>query len=269
MTMPATVRSLPTDETHETIDFLRRLASMMSGGRNAEMLQAAAGAIETLSRRATAAEALVHDHQDEHARNVEQREVAELASDNLLAELNALKAHLSQSESRAETEMTALRSELADQQQQADAEIASLRLQLIENQQEADAEIASLKARLAEKGTHAQETRDEIASLKAQIEQRDRLAEIDRAVFTEEAERLRAQIQDAANGLTTMSAATEQAIGAIDESVAVVPVQGLRLARTQFGYLAKAFEQNGDVISLTMCEIGAQALDKALAGAKE
>jgi chromosome segregation ATPase len=265
MTMPATIRSLPTDETQETIDFLRRLASMMSGGRNAEMLQAAAGAIETLSRRATAAEALLNDHQDDHAKSLEQREVAELAADNLLAELNALKAHLAQSESRAEIETAALRGELADQQQHAEAESASLRLQLIENQQEAEAEIASLKAQLADRG-HAD---DEIAALKAQIEQRDRLAEIDRRVFTEEAERLRTQIQDAANGLTTMSAATEQAFGAIDESVAVVPVQGLRLARTQFGYLAKAFEQNGDVISLTMCEIGAQALDKALTGAKD
>ena len=64
--MPATALSVPTDSTTETVDFLRRLASMMSGGRNAEMLQAAASAIETLSRRASAAEALVHDHQDEH-----------------------------------------------------------------------------------------------------------------------------------------------------------------------------------------------------------
>jgi chromosome segregation ATPase len=269
MTMPATVRSLPTDETQETIDFLRRLGSMMSGGRNAEMLQAAAGAIETLSRRAAAAEALVNDHQDEHAKALEQHEVAELAADNLLAELNALKAHLAQSEEQAETAMAGLKLELADHQQYAETESASLRLQLVANQQEAEAEIASLKAQLAAKGAHAQDARDEIASLKAQIEQRDRLAEIDRRVFTEEAERLRGQIQDAANGLTTMSAATEQAFGAIDESVAVVPVQGLRLARTQFGYLAEAFERSGDVISLTMCEIGAQALDKALSGATE
>jgi chromosome segregation ATPase len=265
MTMPATVRSLPTDETQETVDFLRRLASMMTGGRNAEMLQAAASAIETLSRRATTAETLLGGHQDEHARNVEQREIAELAADNLLAELNALKAHLAQSEDHAATEMAGLKLELADREQHAEAENAALRLQLVANQQEAEAAIAALKAKLAERG-HADE---EIASLKAQIEQRDRLAEIDRRVFTEEAERLRTQIQDTANGLTTMSAATEQAIGAIDESVAIVPVQGLRLARTQFGYLAKAFETSGDVISLTMCEIGAQALDKALTGAKD
>jgi hypothetical protein len=262
--MPATALSVPTDSTTETVDFLRRLASMMSGGRNAEMLLAAASAIETLSRRASVAEALANDHQDEHARNVEQREVAELAADNLLAELNALKAHLAQSHDRAETEIAALKAELADQQQHAEAEIASLRLQLIENQQESEAEIASLRAQLAAKDDH-----DEIASLKAQIEQRDRLAEIDRRVFTEEAARLRTQIQNSENGLVNMSAATEQAIGTIDESVAVVSVQGLRLARTQFGYLAKAFEQSGDVISLTLCEIGAQALDKALAGAKD
>jgi chromosome segregation ATPase len=264
--MPATALSVPTDSTTETVDFLRRLASMMSGGRNAEMLQAAASAIETLSRRASAAEALVHDHQDEHARSQEQREVAELAADNLLAELNALKAHLAQSHDQAETEIAALKAELADRQQHAEAEIASLRLQLIENQQESEAEITSLRAQLAEKDGDARDVQDEIASLKAQIEQRDRLAEIDRRVFTEEAARLRAQIQNTENGLANMSAATEQAI---DESVAVVSVQALQLARTQFGYLAKAFEQSGDVISLTLCEIGAQALDKALAGAKD
>jgi len=266
MTMPATVRSLPTDETHETVDFLRRLASMMTGGRNAEMLQAAASAIETLSQRASEAEALL---QDQHSKSLEQRAVAELAADNLLAELNALKAHLSQTQDQAESELASMRLELADHQQQSEAEISALRLQLIENEQEAEIGIASLRAQLARKDGHAQDVQDEIASLKAQIEQRDRLAEIDRRVFTEEAERLRTQIQNSENGLVNMSAATEQAIGAIDESVAVVPVQALQLARTQFGYLAKAFESSGDVISLTLCEIGAQALDKALAGAKE
>jgi chromosome segregation ATPase len=259
--MPATALSVPTDSTIETIDFLRRLASMMTGGRNAEMLQAAAAAIETLSRRAAESEALAHDLQDEHAKNVEQREVAELASDNLLAELNALKAHLSQSETQAETDLAALKAELADYQQHAEAESASLRMQLAENLQEAEAEIAALRAQLAEKDRHAQ---DDIAALKAQIEQRDRLAEIDRRVFAEETERLRVQAQQAVGG----SAASDQA-GTIDESVAVVSVEGLRLARTQFGYLAKAFEKSGDVISLTMCEIGSQALDKALTGAKD
>jgi hypothetical protein len=253
MTMPATALTLPSNETQETIDFLRRLASMMSGGRNAETLLAAATTIETLSRRATASEALLGELQEDHGKNLEQREVAELAADNLLAEVAALKEHFARSQSQAESEIAVLKADLADHRQRAEAEIGSLRLQLIENERNSEAEIASLKAQLAEKDGHAAE---EIAALKAQIEQRDRLAEIDRRVFAEETERLQALAQG--TDATT-----------IDESVAVVSVQALQLARTQFGYLAKAFEKNGDVISLTLCEIGAQALDKALAGASE
>jgi hypothetical protein len=251
--MPATALTLPGNETQETIDFLRRLASMMSGGRNAETLLAAATMIETLSRRATASEALLGELQEDHGKNLEQRDVAELAADNLLTEVAALKEHFAKSQSQAESEIAVLRAELADHRKRAEAEIGSLRLQLIENERNSEAEIASLKAQLAEKDGHAAE---EIAALKAQIEQRDRLAEIDRRVFAEETERLQSLAQGA--DATT-----------IDESVAVVSVQALELARTQFGYLAKAFEKNGDVISLTLCEIGAQALDKALDGARE
>jgi hypothetical protein len=260
MTMPATVRSLPSNETQEIIDFLRRLASMMTGGRNAEMLLEAASAIETLSRRVASTEALLKDQQDEHARNLEQREVAELAADNLLTEVAALKEHLARTESHAAAGIAALKTEIADKEQRAEAEIASHKMQLAEHQQQAeadrehaDAEIASLQGRLVEKDAHAQQ---KIAALTAEVEQRDRLAEIDRRVFAEETERLKALTEGRADP------------AGIDESVAVVSVQALQLARTQFGYLAKAFEQNGDVISLTMCEIGAQALNKALAGTK-
>ena len=258
--MSATVLSLPSNDTQETIDFLRRLASMMSGGRNAEMLQAAAGAIEALSRRATIAEMQLGELQDDHGKNLELREVAELASDNLLAEVTALKEHLAKSESRAEAEIAALKAELADHQQRSEAEIASLRLQLVENLQQSETEIASLRAQLADKEDY---TQDAIAALKADLDQRDRLAEIDRRVFAEEKERLQA-LAEAGIRIAGGSPSSDQAGGAIDESVAVVSVQALQLARTQFGYLAKAFEKSGDVISLTMCEIGAHALDKAL-----
>jgi len=261
MTMSATVLSLPSNDTQETIDFLRRLASMMSGGRNAEMLQAAAGAIEALSRRATIAEMQLGELQDDHGKNLELREVAELASDNLLAEVTALKEHLAKSESRAEAEIAALKAELADHQQRSEAEIASLRLQLVENLQQSETEIASLRAQLADKEDY---TQDAIAALKADLDQRDRLAEIDRRVFAEEKERLQALAQEAGIRIAGGSPSSDQAGGAIDESVAVVSVQALPLARTQFGYLAKAFEKSRDVISLTMCEIGAHALDKAL-----
>src|ERR1700744_557787 len=157
MTMPATVRSLPSNETQETIDFLRRLASMMTGGRNAEMLQEAASAIETLSRRAAASETQLGELQDDHARNMEQREVAELAADNLLSEVAALKEHLAKTESRAAAEIAALKAEIADKDQRTEAEIASLKMQLAESREHADAEIASLQGKLFENDVNAQQ----------------------------------------------------------------------------------------------------------------
>ena len=45
-----------------------------------------------------------------------------------------------------------------------------------------------------------------------------------------------------------------------DDSIAVVPVKSLQLARTQFDYLAKTFATSGDVVSMTICEIGSRAL---------
>jgi hypothetical protein len=55
----------------------------------------------------------------------------------------------------------------------------------------------------------------------------------------------------------------------IDNSVAIVPVQALQTARDQFTYLAKGYAKSGDLISLTICEVGACAIDKALAGTSE
>jgi hypothetical protein len=42
-------------------------------------------------------------------------------------------------------------------------------------------------------------------------------------------------------------------------------LQSLQLARAQFDHLAEGFARQGDVVSQTICEIGARALDKALA----
>src|SRR6185312_12878121 len=94
MSTPAPVYSLSTIPHQETIDFLRRLSSMLTGGRNAEMLQQAASLIDTLSQRASSAEQLFHEQQEDHARNLELREVAELASDNLFVEVESLKAEI-------------------------------------------------------------------------------------------------------------------------------------------------------------------------------
>jgi DNA repair exonuclease SbcCD ATPase subunit len=217
--MPAPVFSMPPNAQQETIDFLRRLSSMLTGGRNAEMLLQAATMIETLGRRAATAEQLFAEQQEDHARNLELREVAELAADNLIAETEQLKAIL-------------------------------------------DAEIASLKEQL-------EETRQ-------QLDESTRQAEIERNLYAEEAIRLKASVEAAEMRLAEANTELEEyrrpADTGIDESIAVVPVASLELARTQFDYLAKGFAGSGDVVSQTICEIGASAIDKVLsddAAAKE
>jgi hypothetical protein len=202
MSMPAPVYSLSPSAHQETVDFLRRLSSMLTGGRNGEMVQEAASLIETLSLRATSAEQRYHEQQEDHARNLELREVAELASDNLIAEVDALKA--------------------------------------------------------------------EIELLKAQLADRISQAETDRNWFAEETLRAQAQAELAQEQLAAANAELEEMRkplppDTLDDSIAVVPLQSLQLARAQFDHLAEGFARQGDVVSQTICEIGARALDKALA----
>lgn len=192
--MSVTAISLPPAENSETVDFLRRLASMMSGGKNAEMLLAAAGMIEALTSRAMTAERLHCELQDTQERNNELREVAEFAAENL------------------------------------------------------NAEIASLKAQLAE------------------VTQR---AEIDRASFAEKTLRLSAMVEDAEDRFAKAGAELDELrtpFAELSQTVVAVPIEQLRLARTQFDFLADGFAKNGDVISQTICEIGRCAIEQALAG---
>jgi hypothetical protein len=190
----ATVLSVPPNENQEILDFLRRLASMLTGGRNAEMLLEAAQAIEALAQRAISAERLYEAQQEDHARNLELREVSELASDQLIAEVASLKNQLAGSAQQTERERTGF------------AE-ATRRL---------EAELEDARAQLAHAGAELDELR--------------------------------------------------KPAPAIDHSIAIVPVESLQLARTQFDFLAAGFARNGDVISLTICQIGACAIDKALSG---
>jgi hypothetical protein len=243
MSMTAPAYSTPSDAHQEAVDFLRRLSSMLTGGRNAEMLQEAANMIETLSRSAAAAEQLYGQQQEENARNLELREVAELASDNLMAENEALKV-------QSAAEAAALRDEMASLKQQFAAELAALHDQF-----------ADEKERFA----------NEVTSLTAQLENAKRQAEIDRNWFAEETLRAQAAAELAQERHAAVHAELEELRKppppeTIDESIAVVPVQSLELARTQFDYLARGFAGSGDVVSQTICEIGVRALDKALAG---
>ncbi len=192
--MSATALSLAPNEEPETVDFLRRLASMMSGGKNAEMLLAAASMIEALTERATTAERLHSELQDQHEQSNELRAVAELAADNLNAEVDSLKAQL------------------------ADA---------------------------------------------------IRRAEIDRADFAEKTLRLSAMVEDAESRVATANSELDELrtpFAELSQTVVAVPIEQLRLARTQFDFLADGFAKNGDVISQTICEIGRCAIEQALAG---
>lgn len=103
--MSATVVPLPPNSTSETTDFLRRMASMVSG-RNGEMLLRAAAMIDSLAHRAMTAEQLYHRQQEDSTRNAELREVAEIASDALLTQVEALRAQLAEVAATAAAERT-------------------------------------------------------------------------------------------------------------------------------------------------------------------
>ena len=102
--MSATVVTLQSNTITETVDFLRRLASMMAGGRNAELLLQAAAMIDAQTRRALTAEELFRQQQDETEKILALRDVAEMATDNLMTEVDALKTQLADAASQVETE---------------------------------------------------------------------------------------------------------------------------------------------------------------------
>jgi chromosome segregation ATPase len=193
--MSATVVPLPPNSSSETTDFLRRMASMVSG-RNGEMLLRAASLIESLSKRAMTAERLYHQAQEESTRNAERHEAAELASDAMVSQIEALRAQLA--------EVTAA-------------------------------------------------------------------AAVERAAFDTERGKLLGLMQDAEGHigkLTTELDGLRASVDSFNETVVSVPIEVLRLARTQFDYLSGGFAKKGDVISQAMSEIGGFAIDQALATKK-
>jgi protein required for attachment to host cells len=135
VSMSATAISLLPDENAETVDFLRRLASMMSGGKNAEMLLGAASMIEALSSRAMTAEQLYSEQQDEREKNNELRQVAEIAADNLNSEMASLKAQLAEAARQAEIDRASFAEEehrLSTRAEDAEARLAKVNAELDE-----------------------------------------------------------------------------------------------------------------------------------------
>ncbi|MGY3476705.1 hypothetical protein [Bradyrhizobium ottawaense] len=192
--MSATVVPLPPNSSSQTIDFLRRMASMVSG-RNGEMLLRAASLIESLAQRAMSAERLYHEQLDASTRNAELRKAADLASDAMVGQIEVLRVQLA--------EVTAAAAERGA----FDAE----RGKLIGVMQNAESHIGKLTT--------------ELDSLRASVD-------------------------------------------SFNATAVSVPIEVLRLARTQFDFLSAGFARNGDVISQAMSEIGGFAIDQALTAKK-
>ncbi|MBB4394174.1 hypothetical protein [Bradyrhizobium sp. ERR14] len=193
--MSATVVPLPPNSSSQTIDFLRRMASMVSG-QNGEMLLRAASLIESLAQRAMSAERLYHEQLDASTRNAELREAADLASDAMVGQIEVLRAQLAEVTAAAAAERAAF-----------DAE----RGKLIGVMQNAESHIGKLTT--------------ELDSLRASVD-------------------------------------------SFNATAVSVPIEVLRLARTQFDFLSAGFARKGDVISQAMSEIGGFAIDQALTAKK-
>lgn len=193
--MSATVVPLPPNSSSETVDFLRRMASMVSG-RNGEMLLRAASLVESLAQRAISAERLYHEQQIESTRNAELREAAELASDAMVGQIAALRTQLAEVTAAAAAERAAF-----------------------------DAERGKLLSLMQHAESHIGKLTSELDGLRASVDR-------------------------------------------FNETSVAVPIETLRLARTQFEYLSSGFARKGDVISQAMSEIGGFAIDKALTAKK-
>ncbi|MDA9434720.1 hypothetical protein [Bradyrhizobium sp. CCBAU 51627] len=189
--MSATVVPLPPNRASETTDFLRRMASMVSGG-NGEMLLRAASLIQSLAQRAMSAERLFHEQQEENKHLAERRAAAELASNAMI------------------NQIAALRTQLAEVTTAAAAERAAF-----------DTERGKLLMLMRDAESHIGKLTTELESLRTSVD-------------------------------------------AFNETVVSVPIEVLRLARTQFDYLSSDFARKGDVISAAMSEIGGFAIDQAL-----
>jgi chromosome segregation ATPase len=96
-------------------------------------------------------------------------------------------------------------------------------------------------------------------------------AAAERAAFDAERDKLLGLMQHAENHigkLTTELDTLHASIDSFNETVVSVPIEVLRLARTQFDFLSAGFARKGDVISQAMSEIGGFAIDQALTAKK-
>ncbi|HEX9209280.1 MAG TPA: hypothetical protein VF901_02110 [Bradyrhizobium sp.] len=107
----------------------------------------------------------------------------------------------------------------------------------------------------------------QIAALRTQLAEVTAAAAAERAAFDAERGKLLRLMQNAESHigkLTTELETLRASVDSFNETVVSVPIEVLRLARTQFDYLSGGFAEKGDVISQAMSEIGGFAIDQAL-----
>jgi chromosome segregation ATPase len=146
------------------------------------------------------------------------------------------------------------------------AEVAELRLAFDREREELQARLKSREeALLASRGDSERES----AALREQIE----VLEVKRAELRLSVERI-SQLrveperfdsgQDESQGHPAHALAGDRN-SLVDEASAIVPKETLRQARAQFEFLAKECLRRGDVATQAMCELGAHAMQLALA----
>ena len=111
----------------------------------------------------------------------------------------------------------------------------------------------------------------QIAALRTQLAEVTTAAATERAAFDAERGKLLGLMQDAESHigkLTTELETLRASVDSFNETAISVPIEVLRLARTQFDFLSAGFARKGDVISQAMSEIGGFAIDQALTAKK-
>ncbi|MGY0573349.1 hypothetical protein ACTGJ9_021520 [Bradyrhizobium sp. RDM12] len=111
----------------------------------------------------------------------------------------------------------------------------------------------------------------QIAALRAHLAEVASAAAAERAAFDTERGKLLGLMQNAESHIGKLTAELDTLRASVDsfnETFVSVPIEVLRLARTQFDYLSSGSAQKGDVISHTMSEIGGFAIDQALTAKK-
>ncbi len=111
----------------------------------------------------------------------------------------------------------------------------------------------------------------QIAALGTQLAEVTAAAAAERAAFDAERGKLLGLMQDAESHigkLTTELDGLRASVDSFNETAVSVPLEVLRLARTQFDVLSAGFARKGDVISEAMSEIGGFAIDQALMAKK-